>query len=508
MPRKKTKNIHMTGETLLEMCDITKRFPGVVALDRVNLSVEKGEVHVLVGENGAGKSTLMKILTGAYSKDKGQIFFMGKELYVKNPREALDLGISMIYQETSLVPHLNVAENIYLGREPLFPSGWLNKSKQYHWTEKILKKLHLRLLPTTPITKLGIAQRRMVEIAKALSADSKIMIMDEPTAALTEVEIDELFSLISQLKRTGISVIYISHRLEEITKIGDRITVLRDGQKISTSEISDVDIPSLIRMMVGRKGDETLYYKKEDAKIGEECLRVEGLSRKGHLEDIDFTVKKGEILGIAGLVGAGRTELVRAIVGADPVDRGKIFIEKKEVKIRSPHDAISAGIGLLPENRRDDGLALDLSVKDNITLANITRFTRFGWIRKSNEHSESEIYRKDLKIKCHQLNQSVKFLSGGNQQKILIARWLITNTKILIFDEPTRGIDVGTKAEIFGLINQLAKKGAAVIIISSYLPEILIMSDRIMVMREGRITARFEREEANQEKILHYATVG
>jgi len=497
----------MTGDTLLEMRDITKRFPGVVALDSVSLSVKKGEVHVLVGENGAGKSTLMKILTGAYSKDKGKIFFMGKELYVKNPREALDLGISMIYQETSLVHHLNVAENIYLGREPLFPSGWLNKSKQYDWTEKILKKLHLRFLPTTPITKLGIAQRRMVEIAKALSADSKIMIMDEPTAALTKVEIDELFSLISQLKKTGISVIYISHRLEEITKIGDRVTVLRDGQKISTSEISDVDIPSLIRMMVGREVDETLY-KKEDAKIGEECLRVEGLSRKGHLKDIDFTVKKGEILGIAGLVGAGRTELVRAIIGADPIDRGKIFVEKKEVKIRSPHDAISAGIGLLPENRRDDGLALDLSVKDNITLANVTRFTRFGWIRKSNESSESEIYRKDLKIKCQQLNQSVKFLSGGNQQKILIARWLITNTKILIFDEPTRGIDVGTKTEIFGLINQLAKKGVAVIMISSYLPEILTMSDRIMVMREGRITARFEKKDANQEKILNYATVG
>lgn len=498
----------MTDETLLlEMRDITKRFPGVVALNRVNLNVKRGEVHVLVGENGAGKSTLMKILTGAYSKDEGQIFFMGEELHVKNPREALVRGISMIYQETSLVPHLNVAENIYLGREPLFPSGWLNKSKQYDWTEKILKKLHLRFLPTTQITKLGIAQRRMVEIAKALSADSKIMIMDEPTAALTKAEIDELFSLISQLKKTGISVIYISHRLEEITEIGDRVTVLRDGQKISTNEISDVDILSLIRMMVGREVDETLY-KKEDVKIGEECLRVEGLSRKGDLNDINFTVKKGEILGIAGLVGAGRTELVRAIVGADPVDRGKIFIEKKEVKIRSPHDAISAGIGFLPENRRDDGLALDLSVKDNITLANVTRFTRFGWIRKSNERSESEIYRKDLKIKCQQLNQSVKFLSGGNQQKILIARWLITNTKILIFDEPTRGIDVGTKAEIFGLINQLAKKGVAVIMISSYLPEILTMSDRIMVMREGCITARFEREDANQEKILHYATVG
>jgi len=498
----------MTDETLLlEMRNITKRFPGVVALNRVNLNVKRGEVHVLVGENGAGKSTLMKILTGAYSKDEGQIFFMGEELHVKNPREALDRGISMIYQETSLVPHLNVAENIYLGREPLFPSGWLNKSKQYDWTEKILKKLHLRFLPTTQITKLGIAQRRMVEIAKALSADSKIMIMDEPTAALTKAEIDELFSLISQLKKTGISVIYISHRLEEITEIGDRVTVLRDGQKISTNEISDVDILSLIRMMVGREVDETLY-KKEDVKIGEECLRVEGLSRRGDLNDINFTVKKGEILGIAGLVGAGRTELVRAIVGADPIDRGKIFIEKKEVKIRSPHDAISAGIGFLPENRRDDGLALDLSVKDNITLANVTRFTRFGWISKSSENSESETYRKDLKIKCQQLNQSVKFLSGGNQQKILIARWLITNTKILICDEPTRGIDVGTKAEIFGLINQLAKKGVAVIMISSYLPEILTMSDRIMVMREGCITARFEKEDANQEKILHYATVG
>jgi len=498
----------MTDETLLlEMRNITKRFPGVVALDRVNLNVKRGEVHVLVGENGAGKSTLMKILTGAYSKDEGQIFFMGEELHVKNPREALDRGISMIYQETSLVPHLNVAENIYLGREPLFPSGWLNKSKQYDWAEKILKKLHLCFLPTTQITKLGIAQRRMVEIAKALSADSKIMIMDEPTAALTKAEIDELFSLISQLKKTGISVIYISHRLEEITEIGDRVTVLRDGQKISTNEISDVDILSLIRMMVGREVDETLY-KKEDVKIGEECLRVEGLSRRGDLNDINFTVKKGEILGIAGLVGAGRTELVRAIVGADPIDRGKIFIEKKEVKIRSPHDAISAGIGFLPENRRDDGLALDLSVKDNITLANVTRFTRFGWISKSSENSESETYRKDLKIKCQQLNQSVKFLSGGNQQKILIARWLITNTKILICDEPTRGIDVGTKAEIFGLINQLAKKGVAVIMISSYLPEILTMSDRIMVMREGCITARFEKEDANQEKILHYATVG
>lgn len=496
----------MTAETLLEMRSITKRFPGVVALNRVNLNVKKGEVHVLVGENGAGKSTLMKILTGAYSKDEGEIFFGGKEFHVRNPREALDLGISMIYQEFNLAPDLNVAENIYLGREPRMPFGWIAKSTLYGRTEEVLKRLHLDFLPSTAVRKLRVAQRQMVEIAKALSADSKIVIMDEPTAALSEAEIEEFFAVISQLKREGVSVIYISHRLEETAKVGDRVTVLRDGQNIGTVDVSDTDVPTLIRMMVGRELGDT--FPKKDVETGEECLRVEGLSRKGCLNDISFVAKKGEILGIAGLIGSGRTELAKAIFGADRIDKGKIFVGKKEVKIESPQDAISEGIGFLTEDRRNEGLALDLSVRTNITLANLQRFTWSGWINKSKESSVSRDCIRDLRIKCSHVEQAVKFVSGGNQQKILLAKWLVTHSKILIFDEPTRGIDVGAKVEIYRLMNQLAKEGVAVIMISSYLPELLAMSDRILVMCEGRITAKFKKEEADQEKILYYATVG
>lgn len=496
----------MTDDVILRMEGITKEFPGVKALDNVNLEVKRGEVHILLGENGAGKSTLMKILTGVYERDSGQVIFKGKPFKVKSFREAQDAGISIIYQEFNLIPYLSIAENIFIGREPVNKAGLIDWSKMNSEAKRILNSLGVHLNPKEIVASLGVAQQQMIEIAKALSVDAYIIVMDEPTAALTEKEIKELFKAIKQLKSQGRSIIYISHRLEEVHQIGDRATVLRDGQYVGTVDLAETSIDKLISMMVGRTLTEK--FPKKVANIGEDALVVRNLSRKGKLYNISFHVRKGEILGVAGLMGAGRTELMRAIFGADPKDSGEIYIDGKKVEIHSPHDAIKYGIGFLTEDRKEQGLVLDLSVRENITLANIGGVMDKMFVNKAKEEEICKKYIANLFIKTPSPEQKVKFLSGGNQQKVVLAKWLFTKSKVLIFDEPTRGIDVKAKVEIYKLMNQLAEQGVAIIMISSELPEILGMSDRIIVMHEGRITGELTREEATQEKIMHYATGG
>ncbi len=492
---------------VLKMEEITKTFPGVLALDRASLSVNRGEVHVLLGENGAGKSTLMKILTGAYRKDSGRIVLRNAEIEIENPREALDMGISMVYQEANLAPHLDVGENIFLGREPLAaaPIGLIDWKQVYGRTAEILSELHVHIDPKTLVKNLTVAHRQMVEIAKASSAGAEIIILDEPTAPLTEQEIEDLFARIRELKKRGVSFIYISHRLEEIPEIGDRVTVLRDGRTVGTVAAAE-SIHTMIRMMVGRELKD--LFPKVSISIGEERIRVEGLNRKGILHDVSFSARKGEIVGLAGLVCAGRTELARAIFGADPIDAGSISIDGRAVTIRNPKDAIMAGIGYLSEDRKHFSLALPMSVAANITLASLPDFSPNLSIRQKEEESIARDYAQALGIRAPSIHQKVKFLSGGNQQKVVIAKWLCTKARILFFDEPTVGVDVGAKIEIFQLMNRLVERGVTVVMISSYLPEILSMSDRILVMCRGRITKEFKSGEASQEDILYYATIG
>lgn len=495
-------------ETILEMRNIRKEFPGVLALDNACIEVKKGEVHILTGENGAGKSTLMKILAGAYKKDSGEIILRGKRVEILSPKHAQDLGISMIYQELNLVPYLTVAENIFLGREPVsqkapFQIDW---QQMYKKTKYVLESLHIDINPMAIVKELGIAKQQMVEIAKALSLNSDIIIMDEPTAALTKQEIENLFEIIKRIKNEGVSIIYISHRLEEYAEIGDRVTVMRDGKTIATLNVKDTNIEELIRLMVGRELKEK--YPKISILIGEEIFKVKNLERKGVLKNISFSVREGEIVGIAGLVGAGRTELARAIFGADKIDKGEIYVEGKKVNISKPKDAINCGIALVPEDRKGQGLVLSMSVAHNITLATLDKFAGFQKINLSKELATVKEFIQKLKVKTPHYNQKVMYLSGGNQQKVVLAKWLLANSKVFILDEPTRGIDVGGKLEVYLLINELAKNGAGVILISSELPEILGMCDRILVMCRGEIVAELSREEATQEKILYYATGG
>jgi len=494
------------NETVLKMERICKRFPGVNALEDVSLEVKRGEVHVLLGENGAGKSTLMKILTGAYSKDSGKVYFKGKEISIRNPREGLDIGISMVYQELNLASSLTVAENIFLGSEPLRNRsfGVINRTAIKERCGKILDELHISVAPQKKLEELGVAQLQMVSIAKAFSSKAEIMILDEPTASLQEEEIDELFSLINKLKKSGVSFIYISHRMEEIPLIGDRITVLRDGKKVGTVD-SHTPVEVLIRMMVGRELKELL--PKESVDISEEVLTVKNLNRKNSLFNINFSLRRGEILGLAGLVGAGRTELARAIFGAEPVDSKEIYIDGRYVEINSPTDAISCGIAYLSENRKLFSLALSMSIFSNITMPSLEEFCIGPVLRLRKEREVSKKFMDRLFIRATGVKQKVKFLSGGNQQKVVLAKWLCSKAKIFIFDEPTMGIDVGTKTEIYKLINLLAKEGAGIVMISSYLPELLAISDSIIVLNKGRIKKEFKREEATQENILYYATV-
>ncbi len=494
-------------DVLLEFRKISKAFAGVQALKDVSFKIKKGEVHALIGENGAGKSTLMKILAGAYLKDEGEIFIEGNPANIRTPKDAEGLGVTVIYQEFNLVPMLTVGENIFLGRIPRkFKSGLIDWKQVKEKAVAILKDMEVEIGANTLVGQLGVAQQQMVEIAKAISVKSKIVVMDEPTSALTDVETEKLFNVIRKLKSQGVAVIYISHRLEEIFDIADTVTVLRDGQYIDTQPVAEINKERLIEMMVGRPLSQ--QYPKKDHSIGEEILKVENLSRGSAVRNVSFCVRKGEILGISGLMGSGRTEMIRLIFGADKKDKGTISIRNQEVNIKSPKDAIKAGIGLVPEDRKYQGLVLELSVKDNALMANLRRVKKRFFLSRKLEEKVSEQYIKDLSIKTPGHKQIVKNLSGGNQQKVVLAKWLNCNLDIIIFDEPTRGIDVNAKMGIYQIIMQLAAQHKAIIVISSELPEILGISDRILVMSEGEIKGQMLANEATQEKIMACAIGG
>jgi ribose transport system ATP-binding protein len=487
----------------LEMHHIRKEFPGVLALDDVQLTLRKGEVHVLLGENGAGKSTLMKILSGAYVKDSGEIFIDGNLTEILSPAHAQELGIGIIYQEFNLNPYLSVAENIFLGREPAFFPGIIHWDRLYSEAQSILNSLNVNINARQKVESLGVAMQQMVEVAKALSLNARILIMDEPTASLSNKEIESLFKTIMHLKQQGVAIVYISHRLAEIFEIGDRVTVLRDGKYVATKPVNQLTREEMIKMMVNRDlGDQIPKIK---ADIGEALLQVEGLNVNNRLKEISFELRKGEILGIAGLMGAGRTRLAKTLFGAENITSGRILIDGREVTLKSPRDAINAGIGLVTEDRKSEGLILDLSVKHNISLPNINKFIQGGIINFKKENAVADEYIDKLKIKTPSRNQNTIYLSGGNQQKVVLSKWLCSDTNIFIFDEPTRGIDVGAKTEIYQLMNRLTANGAAIIMISSEMPEILGMSDRILVMRDGRIAGELSDSEATQEKIMNFA---
>ncbi len=487
----------------LRMTGICKAYPGVRALSGVDLEVQRGEVHVLLGENGAGKSTLMKILSGAVNRDAGGIEMDGRIVEIESPRQAHGLGVRTIYQELTLVPYLSAAENIFLGREPRRLPGVIDVRRMRGEAARLLGSLGVRIDPDRPVRELGIAQQQMVEVAKALDEQARIFIMDEPTSALTDSEISGLFAVIGRLTARGASVIYISHRLEEVKRIGHRVTVLRDGRWIATHDVGDVEIPQMIRLMANRELAE--HFPKRRVQRGVELLRVAGLCRRGVLHDVSLTVHRGEVVGVAGLLGAGRTELARAIIGADPRDAGRIFIGGADVPMRHPAEASRRGVGFLPEDRKTQGLIPGLSVADNITLPSLGRLSRAGILSTSRQTGIADRLVRELRIKTPGLDQPVATLSGGNQQKVVLAKWLAGQADVLIMDEPTRGIDVGAKVEIYELMNQLTARGAGVLMISSELPEILGMSDRILVMRLGRIVADFDAAGATQERVLQAA---
>jgi ribose transport system ATP-binding protein len=493
----------MENRPVLEMLNIRKKFPGVLALDDVSFDLRAGEVHILLGENGAGKSTLMKILSGAYQKTDGKILIRGEEVEIRNPAHARQLGISTIYQEFNLIPHLSAAENIFLGREPTTGIGFIDRRMIHKSAAEILSGLGVGIDPRIRVAQLGIAQQQMVEVAKAISLEARILIMDEPTSALTGREIAELFARIRSLKQAGVAIIYISHRLEELFEIGDRVTVLRDGRHVGTHPIKEVSKPDLIRLMVNR--ELTDQFPKVSAPRGDEVLRVENLNRRGALSNISFSVRKGEVLGIAGLLGSGRTELARAIFGVDRLDSGRVYIDGELQDIDRPRAAINRGIALLTEDRKTQGLVLALSVKENICLPSVDRLSSLGFMRVKDETEAANHYVGELRIKASSIKQKVLFLSGGTQQKVVLSKWLCCRARVFIFDEPTRGIDVGSKAEIYELMNKLTASGVAIIMISSELPEILGMSDRILVMHQGGIAAEFSAEQASQENILKAA---
>jgi ribose transport system ATP-binding protein len=496
------------AEPILQLQKITKRFPGVLALDNFSFDIYPHEIHALLGENGAGKSTLMKIISGVYLKDAGNILFHGKTASIPDPLSAQKQGITIIHQELNLFPQLTVAQNIFIGREPRgYFKGVLDEKQLNKDAEIILKSLKLNISPTEKVANLTVAKQQMVEIAKALSFKAEVLIMDEPTSALTESEIVTLFRIIKNLRDSGVAIVYISHRLAELEEIADRVTVMRDGKWVNTLMYKDTSSQELISMMVGRDIDK--MFQKKESKIGEILLEVRGMNRGGYLKDINIAVRKGEILGISGLMGAGRSELAKAIFGADKIDSGDLYIDGKKVSIKSPVDAINLGIGYLTEDRKKDGLVLVHSVEDNTVLASLGKvINSLGVINGSACKEITQKQVDTLKIKTPSLEQRVINLSGGNQQKVIIAKWLCCESRLLIFDEPTRGIDVGAKVEVYELMSQLSEKGVAIIMISSELPEILAMSDRILVMHEGRITGELLSKDASQEKIMSYATGG
>lgn len=490
---------------LLSMQGITKTFPGVKALDNVHFEVRPGEVHALIGENGAGKSTLMKVLTGIYKQNEGTITFKGEPFEAKNPKDAQTKGISIIHQELNLLPDLTVMENIFISREiKKFGGLVLDDEKMNQESRKMLLDLGMDVDPKTKMDDLSVAKKQMVEIAKALLVKSEILILDEPTSALSTNEVEILFKIIKKLRSEGVGIVYISHRLEEFDEIVDTVTILRDGTYVKTKPWKESSIDEVVRYMVGR--ELTDKYPDREVEIGDVIFEAKNFSRGNVLKDVSINVRAGEVLGLAGLMGAGRTELARAIFGADHKDSGQVFVHGKEIKIKNPNDAIKAGVLYLSEDRKRDGLFLDLEVDMNITIANINGFANYGVINEKvcSEAVDTKI--KELHVKTPSAKQVVQYLSGGNQQKVLIARWLCLESDLIIFDEPTRGIDVGAKYEIYTLINELAKQGKAIIMISSEMSEVLGMSDRIAVMHEGRVTGEIMISEATQENVLQMAS--
>ncbi len=490
---------------LLEMRNIVKTFPGVKAVDDVTLNVRPATVHALVGENGAGKSTLMKVLAGEHQADSGEIIFDGQKVNIKNTQDAFDVGISTVYQELNLVPEMTIAENMFLGREPtkafLVDDKFINRD-----SEKYLKDVGLTYKPTTKLGELSVAAQQMVEIAKGINRGSKLIVLDEPTSAITDSEVATLFGLVNALKAKGITFIYISHKMDEIFSLCDDVTVMRDGAHVETCAVEGIDKDGLVTLMVGR--ELTNLFPKIEVPIREEVFRVDHLTRKGVFSDVSFNVRQGEIIGLSGLMGAGRTEVARAIFGLDEISSGKMFLEGKEYRVKRPRDAIDNGIAYVPEDRKLLGLCLERPILENIGLPNLEMFSKYGILDLGLEREQAEDISRKLKTKTYSLNVAVETLSGGNQQKVVLGKWLLRDLKVLILDEPTRGIDVGAKSEIHKLMGEFAKGGMAVIMISSELPEILGMSDRILVMSEGRLMGELGREEATQENIMHLATGG
>jgi ribose transport system ATP-binding protein len=497
--------VQTSPSSLLELREITKSFPGVRALENVQFDLRSGEVHALVGENGAGKSTLAKILSGVYQPDRGEIWLSGARVRILNPADAQVRGISPVHQELQLEPYLSVAENIFLGRQPTGHLGIVDHRRMHSEARRLLGDLGVTIDPAASVESVSIAQRQIIAIARAVLSTARVIIFDEPTSSLTERETALLFEMISRLRATGIGIIYISHRMEEIFRLCDRVTVFRDGHYIATKSVAETNHREVIGMMIGR--DISDLFRKEVAPIRETVLEVRGLSKKGLLHDISFSLRRGEIVGVAGLVGAGRTDLARAIFGDIRFDFGKILVAGKTISgHHSPRRAISAGIALVPEDRKEQGLVLGLSVRQNISLAMLPALSRMGFIGASKEKRLTRSYVELLTIKTPSIDQKVLNLSGGNQQRVVIGKWLATQPKVLIIDEPTRGIDVRAKTSIHGLLCDLAKQGVAILMISSDLPEILAMSDRILVMHRGRITGELSAREATQEAIMHYAT--
>lgn len=494
------------GECILQLENITKHFPGIKALDGVDLSIRQGEVHALLGENGAGKSTLVKILTGVYQPSSGQIIYKNQATHFDNAIRAQEAGITAIHQEASMFPELSVAENIYMGHHiwakgPVPKLDWKEMKKR---TAELLGRLELDINPNSLVKNLGTAQRHMVEIAKALSVDAQVVIMDEPTSALTLREVEELYRIIRQLKDEGKAIIFISHKFDEITEISDCFSVLRDGTYIGSGAIEDYSVDQLVTMMVGRSLDQ--LFPKSETHIGEPVLSARGLCSDGVFNNISFELRKGEILGFFGLVGAGRSEVMRSMFGIDPLSSGSIELYGKAFAPKSADAAMAAGMALVPEDRQTQGVILEMSIENNISLSRLKSVSRFGTLLRKKEKALAEEYSKKMEIRAAGLQVQADTLSGGNQQKVVLAKWLATDPRILILDEPTKGIDVATKSAVHHFISEMAGKGLAVIMVSSELPEILGMSDRIIVMHEGEITAEFSRDEADSEKIIKAAT--
>jgi ribose transport system ATP-binding protein len=490
-------------DSILSIRGVTKRFPGVVALDSVDMEIRRGEVHVLLGENGAGKSSLVKVLCGIHTPEEGELFFEGKPYSPASPQEALAAGIRVVYQEFNLLSNLSIGENIFFEHLPR-KNSIVDFSALYEKSRKLLDQVGLDIDPRIPVELLGVAQMQLIEVLKAVAFESKVLILDEPTATLTSKEIDKLFTIIRALQKQGVTIIYISHRLKEIYEIGDRLTVLRNGKHVTTTAVGDITIPEIVRHMVGRSMEAEFPFD-ESVTVGEVTLSVEGLRYPNGKHRNSFSVRRGEILGIAGLVGSGRTETVRAVFGADRKEEGRISLKGKELDIRSPKDAIQHGICLLTEDRKSQGLILDMPCDTNITITDLSQISRFGLLDRPTEREKATQLVEDLSVRTPSVAQLVRNLSGGNQQKVVIAKWLYRQAEVLIFDEPTRGIDVGAKYEIYLLLWRLAAEGKSVIVVSSELPELLGICHRMLVFSNGKISGELSREEFDQERVLAYA---